>query len=70
MCTSYPRRQGRGYGDPLKATGYPGERAGPVVASSTAGIELGDLVEQAGLRVDPEEQIVFTAAVRLLVANG
>jgi colanic acid biosynthesis glycosyl transferase WcaI len=39
----------------------------PVVASSPAGSELGDLAEQAGLRVDPEDPIAFTTAVRRLV---
>jgi colanic acid biosynthesis glycosyl transferase WcaI len=42
----------------------------PVVASSPAGSELGDLAEQAGLRVDPENPIAFAAAVRRLVADG
>jgi colanic acid biosynthesis glycosyl transferase WcaI len=39
----------------------------PVVASSPAGSELGDLAEQAGLQVDPEDTIAFTEAVRRLV---
>ena len=39
----------------------------PVVASSPAGSELGDLAEQAGLRVDPEDPIAFATAVRRLV---
>ena len=42
----------------------------PVVASSPAGSELGDLAEQAGLRVDPEDPIAFTTAVRRLVDDG
>ena len=42
----------------------------PVVASSPAGSELGDLAEQAGLRVDPEDPIAFAAAVRRLVDDG
>jgi len=42
----------------------------PVVASSPAGSELGDLAEQAGLRVDPEDPIAFAAAVRHLVNDG
>jgi colanic acid biosynthesis glycosyl transferase WcaI len=42
----------------------------PVVASSPAGSELGDLAEQAGLRVDPEDPIAFAAAVRRMVADG
>ncbi len=41
----------------------------PVVASSPAGSELGDLAEQAGLRVDPEDPIAFTTAVRRLVGD-
>jgi len=42
----------------------------PVVASSPAGSELGDLAEQAGLRVDPEKPIAYAAAVRRLVNDG
>jgi colanic acid biosynthesis glycosyl transferase WcaI len=42
----------------------------PVVASSPAGSELGDLAEQAGLRVDPEDPIAYGAAVRRLVNDG
>jgi colanic acid biosynthesis glycosyl transferase WcaI len=42
----------------------------PVVASSPEGSELGDLAEQAGLRVDPEDPIAFAAAVRQLVDDG
>ena len=39
----------------------------PVVASSPAGSELGQLAEQAGLRVEPEDGEGFAAAVRRLV---
>jgi colanic acid biosynthesis glycosyl transferase WcaI len=39
----------------------------PVVASSPAGSELGQLAEQAGLRVEPEDGAGFAAAVRRLV---
>ena len=39
----------------------------PVVASSPAGSELGDLAEQAGLRVEPEDPKAFAGAVRRLV---
>jgi len=42
----------------------------PVVASSPAGSELGDLAKQAGLRVDPEDPIAYAAAVRRLVNDG
>ena len=42
----------------------------PVVASSPEGSELGNLAEQAGLRVDPEDPIAFAAAVRRLVGDG
>ena len=42
----------------------------PVVASSPAGSELGDLAEQAGLRVDPEDPIAYAATVRRLVNDG
>jgi glycosyltransferase involved in cell wall biosynthesis len=41
-----------------------------VVASSPAGSELGNLAEQAGLRVDPEDPIAFAAALRRLVNDG
>ncbi len=42
----------------------------PVVASSPAGSELGNLAEQAGLRVDPEDPSAFAAALRRLVNDG
>jgi colanic acid biosynthesis glycosyl transferase WcaI len=42
----------------------------PVVASSPAGSELGNLAEEAGLRVDPENPAAFAAAVRRLVGDG
>lgn len=42
----------------------------PVVASSPEGSELGNLAEQAGLRVDPEDPMAFAAAVRRLVGDG
>jgi colanic acid biosynthesis glycosyl transferase WcaI len=42
----------------------------PVVASSPAGSELGDLAEQAGLRVEPEDPGAFATAVRRLVEDG
>jgi colanic acid biosynthesis glycosyl transferase WcaI len=42
----------------------------PVVASSPAGSELGDLAQQAGLRVEPEDADAFAAAVRRLVEDG
>jgi colanic acid biosynthesis glycosyl transferase WcaI len=42
----------------------------PVVASSPAGSELGQLAEQAGLRVEPEDPAAFAGAVRALVADG
>ena len=41
----------------------------PVVASSPAGSELGQLAERAGLRVDPEDGAAFAAAVRRLVLD-
>lgn len=41
----------------------------PVVASSPANSELGQLAEQAGLRVDPEDAKAFANAVRQLVMN-
>jgi colanic acid biosynthesis glycosyl transferase WcaI len=41
----------------------------PVAASSPAGSELGQLAEQAGLRVEPENAASFAAAVRQLVEN-
>ncbi|MCP9890278.1 WcaI family glycosyltransferase [Cyanobium sp. Aljojuca 7D2] len=42
----------------------------PVVASSPAASELGQLAEQAGLRVEPEDPAAFAAAVRQLVGDG
>jgi colanic acid biosynthesis glycosyl transferase WcaI len=42
----------------------------PVVASSPAASELGQLAEQAGLRVEPEDARGFAAAVRQLVGDG
>ena len=42
----------------------------PVVASSPAESELGQLAEQAGLRVEPEAARGFAAAVRQLVGDG
>jgi colanic acid biosynthesis glycosyl transferase WcaI len=41
----------------------------PVVASSPAGSELGQLAEQAGLRVEPEDPAGFAAAIRRLVGD-
>jgi colanic acid biosynthesis glycosyl transferase WcaI len=41
----------------------------PLVASSPATSELGQLAEQAGLRVEPEDPGAFAAALRRLVAN-
>jgi colanic acid biosynthesis glycosyl transferase WcaI len=41
----------------------------PVVASSPAGSELGQLAEQAGLRVEPEDPAGFAAALRQLVRD-
>ena len=42
----------------------------PVVASSPASSELGQIAQQAGLRVEPEDGTAFAAAVRQLVADG
>jgi colanic acid biosynthesis glycosyl transferase WcaI len=42
----------------------------PVVACSPAGSELGELAEQAGLRVEPEDPSAFAAAVRRLIEDG
>ncbi|MGB5135668.1 MAG: WcaI family glycosyltransferase [Prochlorococcaceae cyanobacterium] len=42
----------------------------PVVAGSPAGSELGQVADQAGLRVEPEDPAGFAAAVRALVADG
>ena len=42
----------------------------PLVASSPAGSELGELAEQAGLRVEPEDGAGFAAALRQLLADG
>ena len=42
----------------------------PVVASSPAGSELGELAEQAGLRVEPEDAEGFAAALRRLLGDG
>jgi colanic acid biosynthesis glycosyl transferase WcaI len=42
----------------------------PVVASSPARSELGQIAEQAGLRVEPEDGAAFAAAVRQLLADG
>lgn len=41
----------------------------PVVASSPATSELGQIAQQAGLRVEPEDGAAFAAAVRQLVQN-
>ena len=41
----------------------------PLVASSPANSELGQLAEQAGLRVEPEDPGAFAAALRRLVAD-
>ncbi|MFN9071500.1 MAG: glycosyltransferase, partial [Cyanobacteriota bacterium] len=41
----------------------------PLVASSPAGSELGQLAEQAGLRVEPEDHRAFAMAVRRLVTD-
>lgn len=41
----------------------------PVVASSPAGSELGQLAEQAGLRVEPDDGAGFAAALRQLIDN-
>lgn len=42
----------------------------PVVATSAADSELGQLAEQAGLRVEPEDPAGFAAAIRRLVGDG
>ena len=42
----------------------------PVVASSPAASELGQLAEIGGLRVEPEDAAAFAAAVRRLVEDG
>ena len=42
----------------------------PLVASSPARSELGELAEQAGLRVEPEYGAGFAAALRQLLADG
>lgn len=42
----------------------------PLVASSPASSELGQLAEQAGLRVEPEDPRAFAAALRRLVADA
>ena len=42
----------------------------PVVASSPAGSELGQLAEQAGVRVEPEDAEGFAAALRQLLGDG
>lgn len=41
----------------------------PVVAGTPASSELGELVERAGLRVEPEDPGAFAAALRRLVAD-
>ncbi|WP_254944375.1 glycosyltransferase WbuB [Cyanobium sp. AMD-g] len=41
----------------------------PVVASSGAGTELGQMAEQAGLRVEPGDGAGFAAAIRRLVGD-
>ena len=41
----------------------------PVVASSPASSELGQIAQEAGLRVDPEDAAAFAAAVRRLVQD-
>ena len=41
----------------------------PLVASSAASSELGQLAERAGLRVEPEDPRAFAAAVRRLVSD-
>jgi colanic acid biosynthesis glycosyl transferase WcaI len=41
----------------------------PLVASSPASSELGQLAERAGLRVEPEDPRAFAAAVRRLVSD-
>ena len=42
----------------------------PLVASSPAGSELGQLAELAGIRVEPEDGAGFAAALRQLLADG
>jgi colanic acid biosynthesis glycosyl transferase WcaI len=42
----------------------------PVVASSPANSELGEIAEQAGLRVEPEDGAAFAAAARQLLSDG
>ena len=42
----------------------------PVVASSGATTELGQMAEQAGLRVEPGDGAGFAAAIRRLVGDG
>ena len=41
----------------------------PVVASSPPASELGQLAEQAWLRVEPEDAAGFAAALRQLIGN-
>ena len=41
-----------------------------LVASSPAGSELGNIAEQAGIRVEPEDGAGFGRAIRKLVNNG
>jgi colanic acid biosynthesis glycosyl transferase WcaI len=41
----------------------------PLVASSPAASELGQIAAQAGLRVEPEDGEAFAAALRQLVQN-
>lgn len=42
----------------------------PLVASSPANSELGQIAEQAGLRVEPEDGAGFAAALRQLLVDG
>ncbi len=42
----------------------------PVVASSPASSELGEIAKQAGLQVEPEDGAAFAAAVLQLLADG
>jgi colanic acid biosynthesis glycosyl transferase WcaI len=42
----------------------------PVVASSPASSELGQIADQAGMRVEPEDGEAFAAALRQLLGNG
>ena len=42
----------------------------PLVASSPANSELGEIAEQAGLRVEPENGAAYAAAARQLLADG